>query len=318
MNKKIILSKSNNNILEAAALLSGLIKEFSKYTKSNYQDRQDYFEKIKITLQGIIFSPNLSTLEKCFELNRFKSELELAKVNALEYQVKQINQVISEIVLPAENNLLQRLQIEKKYGVIEKKLSEEKSTPKEMNSNSEDVIRIHPKTQPEQEKKSENENESNNSESELVGMKKDKFEFSSDESLPDSSPKIPMNISKEEVHSFFERLCICKNELNNKPYLSYQDLDQFLSQYFIGYSEKPVPHKLLELNLFKKQYGIIYSFVYQFYQKNVKRYDGGKNNYALLLKENFICFREMDDDTLYSSIRNHSRFMGMELFDFKK
>jgi hypothetical protein len=89
-----------------------------------------------------------------------------------------------------------------------------------------------------------------------------------------------------------------KNELNNKPYLSKDNVEQLLAQAFEGYSISEVKQEQLNLNLTNKQFAIFYTFIYQFYYLNETNKAGTKMKYAYFLKDNFLNFSRLDIKTL--------------------
>ena len=350
MKTKLTAYKPLIDPIEVSYHFKNILGHISNLGDLGNQEKKTFFEKVKSYTKSLVFSTDKTNHEKLVELLDYKSELEFQRINAREYQVKQINEVINKIISPAINNLIKRLELEKKFGLPKRNISQTIQNERKINCIQKDLIRINAamsqepekntsqsiqseiKTNPiqkefirinsditnEPENKTPVEDKSTDNNAPLIGIHSDKFDkIDSQEENKPSFEKIKMNLSKEETHKFFERLSRFKNELNNQPYLLPEDVEQLLNQSFINYTEKPVQQRILNLNLGHKQYGIMYSFIHEFYSKNQGGHFGMKKKYALFLKANFSCFNSLDLDTLYSSIRSHGRFNKIDLLDFK-
>jgi hypothetical protein len=273
MEKKIIVPKNTFDIKEFSNYLSEMRSNLKSLSDINKEERRLYFEGIVNDVVQIFESAG-TYAQKQKDLILYKQKLQFKKTPpAREYEIKRIDEAINTILDPSLQNLNELIRLEKDHGVSNE--IKQAITKKDINT----------------------------IETPLNQLNSNESEFTQEPSPILVNGKIKMKLSKEEVKNFFYKLSVYKNELDNKPYLSEVDVEQLLAQAFEDFTDKKVNHRLLNLNFNKRQLAIFYTFIYQFYSKNENNRAGTKKKYAYFLKENFVNFKQVDIDTLYSSIR---------------
>jgi hypothetical protein len=273
MKKLHVVPKSTFDISEFLKDMSNVADSFNSLSDSNKRGCNAFFDGIINDLKEIMAS-EVSSAQKQRELILYKQKLQFKKAPpAYEYQIKRIDEAIIKYVEPTIKDLYELIRLEREFGI-----SNQNPTIKK------EVIEIAIKTP-------------------LNQLNSNLSELSIDDQSLKQYKKIKMNMPMGNVYAHFMKLINFKNELNNKPYLSKDNVEQLLAQAFEGYSISEVKQEQLNLNLTNKQFAIFYTFIYQFYYLNETNKAGTKMKYAYFLKDNFLNFSRLDIKTLYSSIR---------------
>jgi hypothetical protein len=273
MKKLHVVHKSTFDISEFLKDMSNVADSFNSLSDSNKRGCNAFFDGIINDLKEIMAS-EVSSAQKQRELILYKQKLQFKKAPpAYEYQIKRIDEAIIKYVEPTIKDLYELIRLEREFGI-----SNQNPTIKK------EVIEIAIKTP-------------------LNQLNSNLSELSIDDQSLKQYKKIKMNMPMGNVYAHFMKLINFKNELNNKPYLSKDNVEQLLAQAFEGYSISEVKQEQLNLNLTNKQFAIFYTFIYQFYYLNETNKAGTKMKYAYFLKDNFLNFSRLDIKTLYSSIR---------------
>ena len=280
MNKKIIIPKSTFSTTEFSNHMKDIYDSFKSLSEINKEEKQLFFDEINSEIKKILDSKK-SYIKQKKDLILFKQTLQLKKSpNAKEYEIKRIDEVINLVINPAIDNLSELILLEKDHSMT----NDSKPNISDTNLNITNT--------------------------ELDRLNSNLSELKLENETPLPTIKLRVKRSKEEVRSFFMKLAVFKNELNNKPYLPEKEVEQLLAQGFEDYSKEEIQHRLLDLNLTNKQFAIMYTFIYQFYSKSENNRAGTKKKYAYFLKDNFTNFNHLDIDTLYSSIRLNNQLQN--------
>jgi hypothetical protein len=273
MKKLHVVPKSTFDISEFSKHLREIDDCLKNLSDINNEESRLFFDGIINDLKEIMAS-EVSSAQKQRELILYKQKLQFKKAPpAYEYQIKRIDEAIIKYVEPTIKDLYELIRLEREFGI-----SNQNPTIKK------EVIEIAIKTP-------------------LNQLNSNLSELSIDDQSLKQYKKIKMNMPMGNVYAHFMKLINFKNELNNKPYLSKDNVEQLLAQAFEGYSISEVKQEQLNLNLTNKQFAIFYTFIYQFYYLNETNKAGTKMKYAYFLKDNFLNFSRLDIKTLYSSIR---------------
>lgn len=117
--------------------------------------------------------------------------------------------------------------------------------------------------------------------------------------LPENFLQIDCNADQKAILEYFMRLASRKNELNNKPYMSEEDVTELLHNNFKVFKCKP-KHRYYEINLTKRQKGRLRYLVYEFYEKYATN-SRDKVMFGYFLINNFELFK---DDPIHSILKN--------------
>jgi hypothetical protein len=123
---------------------------------------------------------------------------------------------------------------------------------------------------------------------------------------------IQTDLTYEEVFIYFRQLCDTKNR-KGRSYMSEEDVKYLVESNFYFKNRNPVtPRKHFKIELKK---GLLRRFFYEFYYHiDQKKYTGKKDEYSLLLINNFIKFKT---DTIENNSSNFSRH-GASKYPFRK
>ena len=124
--------------------------------------------------------------------------------------------------------------------------------------------------------------------------------------LPDNFKQIQCDGSETEILNFFMLLAYSKNRLNDDFYMSENDVKAFVYNNFSIFKKEPTA-KYFTINLLPKQKRILIYFIYQFTVKYNRKLRVHKAEYAMLLINNFVSFKDDILETLVSNMSESKR-----------
>jgi hypothetical protein len=115
---------------------------------------------------------------------------------------------------------------------------------------------------------------------------------------------IETDLPYEEVFKYFRQLCDTKNR-KGRSYMSEKDVKYLVESNFYFKNRNPVtPRKHFKIELKK---GLLRRFFYEFYYHiDLKKYSGKKDEYCVMLINNFIKFKSDTVENNSSNLARHS------------
>lgn len=120
--------------------------------------------------------------------------------------------------------------------------------------------------------------------------------------LPPSFLQIDIkDLSEEKILYYFMILAKEKNNINNEPYMTKQDVEELVHKNFSVFKSQP-NGKYFKINLKNNQKVRLRYFMQEFYQKFERKPQGNKMKYVNFLIHNFDLFKDDKPSTLYKNM----------------
>ena len=156
---------------------------------------------------------------------------------------------------------------------------------------------------------------------ELIRIEEEKEPVVQNESdrlpLPEGFKKIKCYASKEQIIAYFSILSQELNPSNNKPYMCQNDVDELVRNNFVVFKDNPTG-KIFELNLSKRQKGVLRYFVYQFFLKYEMDQISNKMKYVHFLIWNFTLFNDDNPANLNKNMNSSNKPSPDKIIDINK
>lgn len=276
--KRLIILPPEPPYLKTLKAVSGdLSKAYSEMYRNTMAEKEDFESDTRSKINIIISSSKTnSEILNDLEILQFNLVIMKGKVE-YSFDLSVIDKLIKEVIIP---------QKELYAGLIR------------MNRPNPNYVI---KTEIQEEVQINNESELNPLQTHVNSdLKDDK----TDEDKITITKIIPNGLSLEQITNLFKRLYYNNNPINGKPFMLMKDIDLLLKINFEGFSDEKVPASYISLNIIHgKQTKLFYSFIYHFYQRNERHFNGAKMSYALFIKNNFEYFKDHDLTNLYKNIK---------------